>query len=253
MTWFKIDDTLWGHPKWIATGLAARGLWATAGSWSAAQLTDGFIPAHLLPMLGGRTRDAVELVARGLWETADGGWRFHDWSEYQPTRADVESKREYERDRKRKYRRSPDGTYSGTPKGTDKGSPTNPSRPVPYTPLPPAPNGAESQPNRSPAHAGSDFDTFWQTYPRKIDQPSARAAWAKATRDTPPELILAGLAINLPALTSSGAQFIPKPSTWLRNQRWTDDPPAAEQDPWAHLPRSIEAPPPGVPRPREEK
>src|SRR4051812_39798971 len=71
MTWFKVDDGLWGHPKWLATPAPARGLWVTAGSWSAANLTDGRIPRHVLPSLGGRPRDAATLVTVGLWVTAD--------------------------------------------------------------------------------------------------------------------------------------------------------------------------------------
>lgn len=61
-----------------------------AGSWSADNLTDGFIPAAILPRWG-RPRDAKRLVEVGLWHDAeqDGekGWRFHEWAERQPTRA----------------------------------------------------------------------------------------------------------------------------------------------------------------------
>ena len=29
MTWGKVDDKLWGHPKWLAASGPARGLWIT--------------------------------------------------------------------------------------------------------------------------------------------------------------------------------------------------------------------------------
>lgn len=96
MAWFKVDDKLWGHPKWLATNIRARGLWVTAGSWCAAHETDGHIPRHVLTVLGGKTGDATELVNAGLWVTQKDGWRFHDWGEFQPDAASQKAKREAE-------------------------------------------------------------------------------------------------------------------------------------------------------------
>lgn len=96
MTWGKVDDKLWGHPKWMAATGPARGLWITALSWCMSQETDGFVPRHALVFLGGNTRHAAALVSAGLWEASDGGWRFHDWSEYQPDAASLKAKRQAE-------------------------------------------------------------------------------------------------------------------------------------------------------------
>lgn len=101
MSWFKVDDKLWGHPKWLATPIRARGLWVTAGSWSADQEMDGNIPRHVLPILGATLRDASALVAAGLWQATDTGWRFHGWAEFQPTREQKEAEREAARERMR--------------------------------------------------------------------------------------------------------------------------------------------------------
>jgi hypothetical protein len=88
--WFKVDDKLHDHRKARAAGATAMGLWVLAGSWSADNLTDGFIPATILPRWG-RPRDANRLTEVGLWHTdeQDGetGWRFHEWAERQPLRA----------------------------------------------------------------------------------------------------------------------------------------------------------------------
>lgn len=106
MTWFKVDDRLWGHPKWLVLKAGPRALWVTAGSWCAANLTDGIVPAHVLTTLKGTVRDAEALVAAGLWRPLeDGGWRFHNWTDYQPSRQNVEETRKWERERKREYRR----------------------------------------------------------------------------------------------------------------------------------------------------
>lgn len=96
MAWFKVDDRLWGHPKWLAAPPRARALWVTAGSWSASQETDGVIPRHVLATLGGRPTDAAALVSAGLWTTHRQGWRFHDWTDFQPDAASLRAKRDAE-------------------------------------------------------------------------------------------------------------------------------------------------------------
>lgn len=94
MAWGKVDDKLWGSPKWISTPPRARGLWVTALSWSMDQLTDGNVPTHALPILGATRADARALVNAGLWETTTDGWRFHDWLDYQPDSASVRAARD---------------------------------------------------------------------------------------------------------------------------------------------------------------
>ena len=101
MSWFKVDDKLWGHPKWLATPIRSRGLWVTAGSWSAAQEQDGRVPRHVLAILGGTLRDASGLVASGLWTVSDSGWLFHGWADFQPTREQKDTDREAARERMR--------------------------------------------------------------------------------------------------------------------------------------------------------
>lgn len=104
MAWFKVDDHLYSHPKWITLPKGARGLWVTAGSWSAGQLLDGFIPEAVLPVLGGTPGEAKALVSVGLWREAKGGWEFHDWDTYQPTRKAVMDKRAKDAERLRAWR-----------------------------------------------------------------------------------------------------------------------------------------------------
>ena len=82
MPWFPVDDSFYSHPKALATSLAARGLWATAGSWSSAHLTDGAVPDHVLGSLGGTPELADELCAAGLWRRTRRGYVFHDWLDW---------------------------------------------------------------------------------------------------------------------------------------------------------------------------
>ena len=96
MPWGKVDDKLHDHAKAHAAGKSAMGVWVMALSWSADNLTDGFIPQRVLGRWG-TTSDARKLVGSGLWDTAEKagekGWQFHDWADYQPTKADVDERR----------------------------------------------------------------------------------------------------------------------------------------------------------------
>lgn len=96
MGWFKVDDQLAFHAKIVAAGNSAMGLWIRAGSWSSAQLTDGFIPAHMAnAMANGMANpcDTDALVMAGLWDEVDGGFQFHDWSDFQPSADEEREKR----------------------------------------------------------------------------------------------------------------------------------------------------------------
>lgn len=104
MTWFRVDDKLHSHPKRHAASLRALGLWTLAGSWSGDQLTDGHIPAVIVKALGGTTTDAASLVNAGLWERVDGGYQFRDWADHNPSRKDVQDKRNAEREKKQRWR-----------------------------------------------------------------------------------------------------------------------------------------------------
>jgi hypothetical protein len=94
MPWFKVDDRFHSHIKVHRLPMAARGLWVTAGSWCASQLTDGFVPRKLVVVLGARQRDAEALVDAKLWTQVDGGYRFNSWLDYQPSKEEWEAKRQ---------------------------------------------------------------------------------------------------------------------------------------------------------------
>lgn len=229
MTWFKIDDSLWGHPKWLATPPRARALWVTAGSYSAAQLTDGVIYSSVLRLFASRTGDADALVRSGLWERLEGGngYRFHDWSDYQPTRESVEETRKYERDRKREQRRRTNGTYArrpaGTTNGTPNGSPTNPSRPDPSRPLSSLPPH-----DTHPPQGTADEETNL----------SKNAKIAQRLLGCPPD------DPRLDAIDALVATHRPNsPRAWLKSVHANGDlddlleqATATDADPWAHMP-----------------
>lgn len=109
MPWFKVDDQFHGHPKVRGLDMASRGLWVTAGSWCASYLTDGVISERDVKALGGTRRQAEKLVSAGLWSLVDASpgarrYAFHDWAEFQPTRADTLAKRQRDAERKAEAR-----------------------------------------------------------------------------------------------------------------------------------------------------
>lgn len=110
MTWFKVDDTFHSHPKALAAEPAALGLWVLAGSWCSANLTDGFVPDYALPrILPDSAPLAEKLVACRLWKRTRGGYRFHDFADYNPTAEVVQDERKAARERMRKVRASRKG------------------------------------------------------------------------------------------------------------------------------------------------
>lgn len=109
MPWFKVDDQMHSHPKMRGLDMASRGLWVTAGSWCAAYMTDGEITEREMKLLGGTRRQAEKLVAAGLWRLVDDApgarrYAFHDWAEFQPTRAETTAKRRRDAERKAEAR-----------------------------------------------------------------------------------------------------------------------------------------------------
>ncbi len=105
MTWFKVDDSFYDHLKVFDAPDCAVALWVRAGAWAARNLTDGFVPSGMPARLCDDADTAVrELVRRKLWSRVKDGFRFHDWTKYQPTRESVEHDREAATDRKRRER-----------------------------------------------------------------------------------------------------------------------------------------------------
>lgn len=104
MTWFKVDDGFWSHPKTMTLTPEAVALWVRAGSYCGKHLTDGFVPRVMLPMLQAVEPHARELVTAGLWIEIVDGWQFHQWADYQDTKDAVEKRRKAWKTQKAKQR-----------------------------------------------------------------------------------------------------------------------------------------------------
>ena len=131
MPWFKVDDGFWSHPKTAEVSDAATALWVRAGAWSAQHLTDGRIPYSALRFFRARRRSAAELVAVGLWSDAGDAFVFHGWDEYQPSKSQVEAKREANRNRVNSWRERQRNAVTEASQVPEGNASPDPTRPVP--------------------------------------------------------------------------------------------------------------------------
>lgn len=146
MVWFRVDDDFFSHEKVMALdhdeALACMGLWLWLGVWSAHRRTDGVIPRGAVGGWPDGARLADKLVAVGLLDATESGFLFHDWRDYQPTRAELEAERERWRLNKAAMRRrhrgvpgdshgSPESVPSGHTRESPRDSTVSPWVPVP--------------------------------------------------------------------------------------------------------------------------
>jgi hypothetical protein len=150
MTWFKVDDGFPEHPKLEELEqdprryMAAVTVWTIMGADCARRTTDGLVTRtrleKVLHCLGKAALEGAEALVRiGLWETVDGGYRYHDWSDYQFTKAEVDASRRAKTERQRRWRsgRVDASTSESTDTPRDAAH-ARVSRPVPI-PIPPKP------------------------------------------------------------------------------------------------------------------
>lgn len=115
MTWFRVDDAFAEHPKLEAlealgpeTWSRCIAVWIAAGCYCARHTTDGAISRARLGRITPLGRDALaaaeHLVEAGLWDATDDGFVFHDWSDYQPTKAELEADRAAKTERQKRWR-----------------------------------------------------------------------------------------------------------------------------------------------------
>jgi 5-methylcytosine-specific restriction endonuclease McrA len=134
MSWFRVDDGLLDHRKWLELkGAALAGarnradgraraqraalVWFATGVWGAGNNCDGIIPEHAADSIAPRAfltedefHEAAELIVKaGLWRRlpksrGGPGWEVHDWHDYQLSRQQVQQRQDRDAKRKALYR-----------------------------------------------------------------------------------------------------------------------------------------------------
>jgi len=117
MSWFRVDDgfpestkleSLESTPEDHALAVAA---WTLLGAdcMKKSRRTDGFVSdgrlTKVLPWPEGlRKRASDALVRCGLWKRVEGGFQYHDWADYQPSREEIDRDRKASTERQRRWR-----------------------------------------------------------------------------------------------------------------------------------------------------
>lgn len=101
MTWAKLDDAFYDHPKVLRAGEDAADLYVRALAYCSRYLTDGAIPVEALSRLSTRRNvraSAEKLVDTKLWERDGNVYRVHDYLAWNPSAEDIRKMRESKRD-----------------------------------------------------------------------------------------------------------------------------------------------------------
>jgi hypothetical protein len=223
MTWFKVDDSFYDHPKVFDAPDCAVALWVRAGAWSARNLTEGFVPSGMPARLCDDHDTAVkELVRRRLWSRSSGGYRFHDWSTFQPSKESVQGLR---------AKRAAAGKLGGQAKAANQNagkplasaSPDAKQNAAPTRPV--LKNEVQNHSSSPPATTATDdprFDEFWTAYPRKVGKPAARKAWRAALkRGTDPGTVVTAAQAYRDD-PNRKPEFTKHPGPWLNDERYND-------------------------------
>ena len=92
MTWVRLDDGFYQHPKIVRVGVVGMALQVAALCYANHNLTDGFIPSEAVAMLvPGANGVVAKMVRVGLWDEAEDGYLIHDYTKYQWTKAQIET------------------------------------------------------------------------------------------------------------------------------------------------------------------
>ena len=107
MSWIKIDDNFADHPKFVALSNDAVATWARALGYCNRHMTDGKIglaAARLCTRLPRPDKAIAELVKVGLWEQTEDGFQFHDYHQWNESRATRERKLNDAKERKERWK-----------------------------------------------------------------------------------------------------------------------------------------------------
>jgi len=123
MPWARIDDHANTNAKLLALSDSAFRLWVCGLIYCQSHLTDGFIPASMVPTFGVKSKKvqlhiAHELCAslvsgKGpLWHQVEGGYQVHHYDDWNESRRTVLDNRERTAERQRRFKQRRDQPVS---------------------------------------------------------------------------------------------------------------------------------------------
>jgi biotin operon repressor len=78
--------------------------------------------------------------------------------------------------------------------------------------------------NNERIYSDSEFDSFWESYPKKVDKGAALRAFRRAIKNQDPAVVIAGARAYAEDPNLPEKQFIKNPATWLNAEAWNNGP-----------------------------
>jgi hypothetical protein len=232
VAWFKVDDGLHSSRKVLQIPRrqrwAAEGLWVHAGSWASDNLTDGHIPDYII-VEWAPPKSAVEaLVNVGLWDRTHDGFEFRNWSEYQPSKAEVDAERDANRARQKAFRdRLKHKKLLEHAEHEAMSHVTNAlvTEPRNGHVMPPRPDPTRPDPTitKDSSKTDEEFDRWYAMYPRKEAKAAAQKAFTKVRKNADIDTLMAGLERYVKSVKGTERKYIALPASWLNAGRWEDE------------------------------
>lgn len=99
MSWTKLDDGFYDHPKVLVTSNGAIGLYCKALTYCGKHLTDGVLPGSVVTrVLVGTDAEIEELCRNNLWSREAETFRISNYLQYQPSSKSVKKEKKRARD-----------------------------------------------------------------------------------------------------------------------------------------------------------
>ena len=204
--YYKFEIQSWRSDSVFTCSLAARGLWLEMMNMMHVQERYGYlsrngspIPSEAIARYCGSSLEQYELLLKELFDAGVPG----------RTAAGIIYSRRMVRDEKQR-REWNERQQTHRDNKTECHKDVTPKSPITIT------------------IEDSDFDLFWNLYPRKVGKPAARRAWM-ARNGAPKGVLLDGLEAWRNSEEWRDPQFIPHPATFLNQRRWEDKPLAARK------------------------
>ncbi len=80
----------------------------------------------------------------------------------------------------------------------------------------------QSDINVSSISESTDFEKFWEAWPRRVDKPKALNAWAEAIKSVSTDTIVNAARAYRDSPNLPEQRFIPYPATWLGRRGWEE-------------------------------
>ena len=232
--WVKIDEGLPRHPKVLsaAAQLGRDGVARVLSvllqglCYASEHLTDGFLPREAVDQFSDRRpRDVAKVLSSeqvGLWETTDGGYQCHDYTDYNPAAQTIKARRARDRLRKQFPRGIPPTIPRGILRESKKPTEHGTGRENTYQATESS-TGDRRIPMSTEAQIAW-FDRIYGAYPNKDRKVAANRAWLELGPDEP---VATRILSNIEDRKRHGwvkfeRRFIPLLATFLNDRMWED-------------------------------